>query len=111
MWSFFIFQLLESVIRSRIPSILSLINKNIEELERELDQLGRPVAIDAGVSTYILMKVYEFVYFCGRLKFVGLRLNYTLSWECVEHSKRYSKSIWMAGKNTIIELLFFFPPT
>lgn len=48
----FVLQHLESVIRSRIPSILSLINKSIEELERELDRLGRPVAVDAGVSTF-----------------------------------------------------------
>ncbi|CAE6049588.1 unnamed protein product [Arabidopsis arenosa] len=48
-------KLLESVIRSRIPSILSLINNNIEELERELDQLGRPVAIDAGAQLYTIL--------------------------------------------------------
>ncbi|KAJ0970761.1 hypothetical protein J5N97_018720 [Dioscorea zingiberensis] len=41
---------LESVIRARIPSITSLINKTIEELEKEMDHLGRPVAADAGVS-------------------------------------------------------------
>ena len=49
---FLILQHLESVIRSRIPSILSLINKSIDELERELDKMGRPVAVDAGVSTF-----------------------------------------------------------
>lgn len=51
---FVILQHLESVIRSRIPSILSLINKSIEELERELDKMGRPVAVDAGVSTFTI---------------------------------------------------------
>ncbi|KAF5731574.1 dynamin-related protein 1E-like isoform X2 [Tripterygium wilfordii] len=40
---------LESVIRARIPSILSLINKTIDELEAEMDHLGRPIAVDAGV--------------------------------------------------------------
>lgn len=43
-------QHLESVIRARIPSITSLINKSIDELESEMDHLGRPIAVDAGVS-------------------------------------------------------------
>jgi len=43
------FQHLESVIKARIPGIASLINRSIDELEEELDHLGRPVAIDAGV--------------------------------------------------------------
>lgn len=41
---------MESVIRGRIPNITSLINKTIEELESEMDHLGRPIAVDAGVS-------------------------------------------------------------
>lgn len=49
-WVYFVFQHLESVIKSRIPSISSLINKSVDELESELDQLGRPIAVDAGVS-------------------------------------------------------------
>lgn len=43
-------QHLENVIRARIPSITSLINKSIEELEAEMDHLGRPIAVDAGVG-------------------------------------------------------------
>lgn len=43
---------MESVIRARIPSITSLINKSIDELESELDHLGRPIAVDAGVSAF-----------------------------------------------------------
>lgn len=62
------FQHLESVIRARIPGIISLINKTIDELETELDYLGRPVAVDAGVSS----SKYFF--------------NYTLSCEVSENS-------------------------
>jgi hypothetical protein len=45
----FISQQLEAVIRARIPSITSLINKTIDELESEMDHLGRPIGSDAGV--------------------------------------------------------------
>ncbi|CAN8264023.1 unnamed protein product [Cochlearia groenlandica] len=48
---------LESVIRSRIPSILSLINKSIEELESELDRMGRPIAVDAGAQLYTILEM------------------------------------------------------
>lgn len=49
------FQHLEAVIRARIPSITSLINKSIDELESEMDHLGRPIAVDAGVGhSYLL---------------------------------------------------------
>ena len=37
------------MIKARIPSILSTVNKNIDELENEMNQLGRPIAVDAGV--------------------------------------------------------------
>lgn len=47
-------QHLESVIRARIPSIISLINKSIDELESEMDHLGRPIAVDAGVRAKLL---------------------------------------------------------
>ena len=46
-------QYLESVIKARIPSILSTVNKNIDELENEMNQLGRPIAVDAGVRTQL----------------------------------------------------------
>lgn len=49
---FVLFQHLEAVIRARIPSIIALINKNIDELEAELDRLGRPIGVDAGVSSF-----------------------------------------------------------
>ncbi|MCL7027209.1 hypothetical protein MKW94_016549, partial [Papaver nudicaule] len=48
---------LESVIRTRIPSIASLINKSIEELEGEMDHLGRPVAVDAGAQLYTILEL------------------------------------------------------
>lgn len=48
---------LESVIRSRIPSITSLINKSIEELESEMDHLGRPIAVDAGAQLYTILEL------------------------------------------------------
>lgn len=43
-------QHLESVIRARIPSILSLINKTVNELEEELNRIGRPIGVDSGVQ-------------------------------------------------------------
>ncbi|CAA6666992.1 unnamed protein product [Spirodela intermedia] len=48
---------LENVIRSRIPSITSLINKTIDELESEMDQLGRPIALDAGAQLYSILEL------------------------------------------------------
>ncbi|KAJ7961839.1 putative Dynamin [Quillaja saponaria] len=48
---------LESVIRARIPSILSLINKSIDELESEMDHLGRPIAVDAGAQLYTILEL------------------------------------------------------
>ncbi|KAE8679338.1 Dynamin-related protein 1E [Hibiscus syriacus] len=50
-------QHLESVIRARIPSITSLINKSIDELESEMDHLGRPIALDAGAQLYTVLEV------------------------------------------------------
>ncbi|XP_027334095.1 dynamin-related protein 1E isoform X4 [Abrus precatorius] len=50
-------QHLESVIRARIPSIVSLINKSIEELELEMDHLGRPIALDAGAQLYTILEL------------------------------------------------------
>ncbi|CAN6460959.1 unnamed protein product [Victoria cruziana] len=48
---------LESVIRSRIPNISSLINKSIDELESEMDHLGRPIAVDAGAQLYTILEL------------------------------------------------------
>ncbi|KAJ6810928.1 dynamin-related protein 1E-like [Iris pallida] len=48
---------LESVIRARIPSITSLINKSIDELESEMDYLGRPIALDAGAQLYTILEL------------------------------------------------------
>jgi hypothetical protein len=46
----FLSQHLETVIKSKIPGIQSLISKTINEIETELTRLGKPVAADAGVS-------------------------------------------------------------
>jgi dynamin GTPase len=43
-------QHLEAVIKAKIPSIISMINKTVDEIEAELDRLGRPIGGDAGVS-------------------------------------------------------------
>ncbi|KAK2662409.1 hypothetical protein Ddye_000983 [Dipteronia dyeriana] len=48
---------LESVIRTRIPGIIALINRSIDELEAELDHLGRPVAIDPGAQLYTILEL------------------------------------------------------
>jgi GTP-binding protein EngB required for normal cell division len=48
---------LEAVIKSRIPSILSNINKNIDELESEMNQLGRPIAVDGGAQLYTILEI------------------------------------------------------
>ncbi|KAK9094477.1 hypothetical protein Scep_025946 [Stephania cephalantha] len=48
---------LESVIRAKIPSITSLINKTIDELESEMDHLGRPIALDAGAQLYTILEL------------------------------------------------------
>ena len=47
----FSFQHLETVIRQKIPSIVALINKSIDEINAELDRIGRPIAVDSGVSS------------------------------------------------------------
>uniref|UniRef100_A0A2P2JSQ0 Uncharacterized protein MANES_01G275100 n=1 Tax=Rhizophora mucronata TaxID=61149 RepID=A0A2P2JSQ0_RHIMU len=48
---------LEAVIRSRIPSITYMINKSIDELDTELDHLGRPIAVDAGAQLYTILEL------------------------------------------------------
>ncbi|KAK6918216.1 Dynamin, N-terminal [Dillenia turbinata] len=48
---------LETVIRSRIPGLQSLINKTISEIESELSRLGKPVATDAGGKLYMIMEI------------------------------------------------------
>jgi len=48
-------QHLESVIKARIPSITATINKTIDELESELDIIGRGVASDPGAQLYTIL--------------------------------------------------------
>ncbi|XP_038875908.1 dynamin-related protein 5A isoform X2 [Benincasa hispida] len=48
---------LETVIKSRIPGLQSLINKTIAELEAELSRLGRSIATDTGGKLYMVMEI------------------------------------------------------
>ncbi|XP_004298908.1 PREDICTED: dynamin-related protein 5A [Fragaria vesca subsp. vesca] len=48
---------LETVIKTKIPGIQSLINKTISELETELSRLGKPIATDAGGKLYAIMEI------------------------------------------------------
>lgn len=48
---------LESVIKSRIPGLQSLINKTIIDLESELSRLGKTIASDAGGKLYMIMEI------------------------------------------------------
>ncbi|KAM7525377.1 hypothetical protein LguiA_015279 [Lonicera macranthoides] len=48
---------LEAVIKSRMPAIMSLIQKSIADLEGELDNLGKPVAVDAGAQLYTILEL------------------------------------------------------
>lgn len=50
-FSFPLYQHLETVIRQKIPSIVALINKSIDEINAELDRIGRPIAVDSGVRS------------------------------------------------------------
>ncbi|KAL1556517.1 Phragmoplastin drp1c [Salvia divinorum] len=50
-------QHLEKVIRQRIPSIIALINKTIDELNAELDRIGRPVGVDGGAQLYTILEM------------------------------------------------------
>ncbi|GLJ49721.1 hypothetical protein SUGI_1055130 [Cryptomeria japonica] len=48
---------LETVIKSRIPSLQSLINKTIVEIESELTCLGKPIVADDGGKLYAIMEI------------------------------------------------------
>ncbi|KAH6790384.1 DYNAMIN-like 1C [Perilla frutescens var. frutescens] len=50
-------QHLEKVIRQRIPSIIALINRTIDELNAELDQIGRPIGVDGGAQLYTILEM------------------------------------------------------
>uniref|UniRef100_A0A5B7AZU3 Putative dynamin-related protein 1C n=1 Tax=Davidia involucrata TaxID=16924 RepID=A0A5B7AZU3_DAVIN len=50
-------QHLETVIRQRIPSIIALINKTIDELNAELDRIGRPIGVDGGAQLYTILEM------------------------------------------------------
>lgn len=46
------FQQLEAIIKARVPGIMSLTNKRIDDIEEELDRLGKPTSIDNGVRLF-----------------------------------------------------------
>ncbi|XP_052205252.1 phragmoplastin DRP1C isoform X2 [Diospyros lotus] len=48
---------LETVIRQRIPSIIALINKTIDELNAELDRIGRPISVDGGAQLLTILEM------------------------------------------------------
>ncbi|GJZ24623.1 dynamin-related protein 1C [Tanacetum coccineum] len=48
---------LESVIRQKIPSLISLINKNIDDINAELDRIGRPIGADGGAQLYTILEL------------------------------------------------------
>ncbi|KAJ7566774.1 hypothetical protein O6H91_02G117900 [Diphasiastrum complanatum] len=48
---------LEAVIKARLPGLQSFINKTTNELESELNQLGRPIAVDAGAQLYTILEL------------------------------------------------------
>uniref|UniRef100_A0A803MTK2 Dynamin-related protein 1C n=1 Tax=Chenopodium quinoa TaxID=63459 RepID=A0A803MTK2_CHEQI len=50
-------QHLEVVIRQKIPSIIALINKTIDEINAELDRIGRPIASDGGAQLYTILEM------------------------------------------------------
>ncbi|KAK8324572.1 hypothetical protein V6Z12_A12G308400 [Gossypium hirsutum] len=66
-------QHLETVIKSRIPGIQSLINKTIAELETELSRLGKPIAADAGGKLYTIMEICRIFYQNFREHLDGVR--------------------------------------
>ncbi|KAK3027407.1 hypothetical protein RJ639_042086 [Escallonia herrerae] len=41
----------------RIPSIIALINKTMEELNAELDRIGRPIGVDGGPQLYTILEL------------------------------------------------------
>ncbi|XP_024994320.1 dynamin-related protein 1C-like [Cynara cardunculus var. scolymus] len=48
---------LELVIRQKIPSIIALINKNIDDINAELDRIGRPIGADGGAQLYTILEL------------------------------------------------------
>ncbi|CAN4089581.1 unnamed protein product [Withania somnifera] len=47
----------KTVIRQRIPSIIALINKTIDELNAELDRIGPLVGADGGAQLYTILEM------------------------------------------------------
>lgn len=73
-------QHLESVIKSRIPGIQSLINKSIAEIEAELSRFGKPIAADAGVSFFKILKTLVVIVALYSYKKKLARLKTRIGW-------------------------------
>nr|GMD81198.1 dynamin-related protein 1E-like [Ipomoea batatas] len=88
---------LESVIKARIPAILSLINRSIDELETELSHLGRPVTVDAGVRMFFHFLHVPVLGFGSSSKYLlfcsNYRPSYILFWNSAVHLIGYLRSI------------------
>ncbi|KAI3748197.1 hypothetical protein L6452_11123 [Arctium lappa] len=48
---------LPKTVAPKIPSITSLINKGVDDMEAELDHLGRPIAVDAEAQMYTILEL------------------------------------------------------
>ena len=66
---------LETVIKSRIPGIWSLVNKMIAELETELSRLEKPISAGAGREMYTIMETCHLSYQNYKEHLDGVRLG------------------------------------
>lgn len=111
----FSYQHLETVIRQRIPSIIALINKTIDELNAELDRIGRPIAVDSGVrnhnnENFRNFLVNETIQLSNinllQLCFLSYRLSCTRFQNCVVHLTVYLRNTLMEGNYDFLSCFY-----